>query len=172
MQKENIKIFSRKQIEKLALFPFPPNTALISIRDANAEIPKLKHKPTWLLQLAFDDISSDEIDDYKGKEYTLFDESIARKIADFVDECKDKAEPIICQCEYGQSRSAAVAAALSEFFCQSGIDIFADDRYYPNKLAFRLTLKALMEKGQEMPDIKVPTAWMIRRDGKEKAPTL
>lgn len=62
---------------------------------------------------------------------------------------KDKAETIICQCEYGQSRSAAIAAALSEFFWKSGIDIFADDRYFPNKLVFRLTLQALNERGQD-----------------------
>ena len=146
MQKENIKIFSRKQIEKLAQSSFQPKTALISVRDPDTESPKLKHKPLWILQLVFDDISSDEIEDYKGKEYTLFDEDMAEKIADFVTLHKEKVEMIICQCEYGQSRSAAIAAALYEFFYKSGVEIFADDRYYPNKLVFRLTLKALMKK--------------------------
>lgn len=149
MQKENIIIFSRKQIEKLAQSSFQPKTALISVRDSDTEAPKLKYKPLWILQLVFDDISSDEIEDYKGKEYTLFDEDMAEKIADFVTVHKEKAEMIICQCEYGQSRSAAIAAALAEFFYKSGVEIYADDRYYPNKLVFRLTLKALMKKEQD-----------------------
>lgn len=144
-----IKIFSREQIEKLAVSPFRADTALISISDTNAEMPTLLNKPTWLLQLVFDDISSDEIDDFTGEEYTLFDESTAQKIADFVAEYKDRAETFIFQCEYGQSRSAAIAAAVAECFYKRGIEIFADDRYYPNKLVFRLTLKALMQKREE-----------------------
>lgn len=146
--KMNIKIFSRKQIEKLALLPFPSNTALISISDTYAETTKLKHKPAWLLPLVFDDISSDEINDYNGRDYTLFDEDAAQKIADFVTEHKSKAKTIICQCEYGESRSAAIAAAIAEYFYKGGIEIFADDRYCPNKLVFRLTLQALMKKEQ------------------------
>ena len=85
----------------------------------------------------------------KKKEYTLFNEQTARQIADFIICHKDKAETIICQCEYGQSRSAAIAAALSEFFWKNGIDIFTDDRYFPNKLVFRLTLQALSERRQD-----------------------
>ena len=37
----------------------------------------------------------------------------------------------LCQCCYGSSRSAAVAAALLEHF-ESGHGDFRDDRYYPN----------------------------------------
>ena len=37
---------------------------------------------------------------------------------------------IICQCEHGQSRSAACAAAIKEHFEKSGIEVFADYRYY------------------------------------------
>lgn len=33
IKKENIIILNRNQIEELALSPFPPNTALINIRD-------------------------------------------------------------------------------------------------------------------------------------------
>lgn len=149
IKKENIIILSRNQIEELALSPFPLNTALISIRDTGDDAPKLKYRPLWFLQLVFDDISLNESEDYKEKEYTLFNEQTARKIADFIICHKDKAETIICQCEYGQSRSAAIAAALSEFFWKSGIDFFADDRYFPNKLVFRLTLQALNERERD-----------------------
>lgn len=149
IKEENIIILSRNQIEKLALSPFLPNTALVSVRDTGDDVPKLKYRPLWFLQLVVDDISSDESEDYKEKEYTLFNEQTARQIADFIICHKDKAETIICQCEYGQSRSAAIVAALSEFFWKSGIDIFADDRYFPNKLVFRLTLQALNERERD-----------------------
>lgn len=146
IKEENIIILSRNQIEEIAIYPFPANTALISVRDTDADAPKLQHKPLWLLQLVFDDISLDELDAYKEKEYTLFNEQTAQQIADFIICHKDKAKTIICQCEYGQSRSAAIAAALAEFFWKSGINIFADERYFPNKLVFRLTLQALKKR--------------------------
>ena len=84
IKKENIIILSRNQIEELALSPFPLNTALISVRDTGDDAPELKYKPLWLLQLVFDDISSDELEDYKEQEYTLFNEQTAQQIADFL----------------------------------------------------------------------------------------
>ena len=50
---------------------------------------------------------------------------------------------IICQCEYGMSRSAGCAAAILEYYQHSGITVFADDRYCPNKAVFRKLLAAL-----------------------------
>ena len=50
---------------------------------------------------------------------------------------KDKAEFIICQCEHGQSRSAAVAAAITEYLYNDGIKIFSSDDYFPNKVVYR-----------------------------------
>ena len=54
---------------------------------------------------------------------------------------------LICQCEYGQSRSAGVAAAVMEYYYSKGIHIFADVRYYPNKLVFRKLLCSLRIRG-------------------------
>ena len=139
----NIHIMDREGAEAIAAAGFAPNTAIISISDTGAPPLVLRHEPAWMLRLVFDDISSDEIDEYKGQKYTLFDESMARKTAEFVFTHKDEAETLICQCEYGQSRSAAIAAAVTEYFYGNGIEIFADDRYYPNKLVFRSTLQAL-----------------------------
>ena len=53
--------------------------------------------------------------------------------------------------EYGQSRSAACAAAIREHF-MGGIEIFANYRYYPNQLVYN-KLKAALD------------AEMLRRDG-------
>ena len=50
-----IDIKSRKAIEQTALKPFPDNTALISIADFDSPFASLKNKPTFLLQMAFDD---------------------------------------------------------------------------------------------------------------------
>ena len=50
-----IDIKSRKAIEQTALKPLPDNTALISIADFNSPFASLKNKPTFLLQMAFDD---------------------------------------------------------------------------------------------------------------------
>lgn len=56
---------------------------------------------------------------------------------------------MICQCEHGQSRSAAVAAAIMEFRSRRGITVFAHDSYYPNKVVFRKVLEALKNAGAQ-----------------------
>lgn len=141
----NIKICSYEDIEKTALKSFESDTALISIGDTGADMPNLKYKPKYMLRLEFDDISNDEAGDYNGQKFTVFSEETANKIAKFVLAHEKETKTLICQCEHGQSRSAAVAAAACEFYFRNGILIFADDRYYPNKLVFRLTLKALFK---------------------------
>ena len=50
---------------------------------------------------------------------------------------------IICQCGEGQSRSAACAAAILEYYTGRGIEIFADYRYYPNQLVYHKIFDAL-----------------------------
>lgn len=50
---------------------------------------------------------------------------------------------IICQCEYGQSRSAGCAAAILENFYRRGIDIFAEYKYYPNQVVYHKVFDAL-----------------------------
>lgn len=141
-----LQIHSFESMEELAKEPFPPHTALISIGDPGAQPPRLSHRPAWSLHLEFDDVDPDEIEEgVKGK-YRLFDRGMAEKIAEFVYKHKDEAELFICQCEYGQSRSAAAAAAIAEHFDKNGIEIFADERYYPNKRVFAFTLQALKQK--------------------------
>ena len=54
---------------------------------------------------------------------------------------------ILCQCEYGQRRSAAYAAAIWEHFDGTGISIFADYRYYPNQVVYHKIIDALTRHG-------------------------
>ena len=67
----------------------------------------------------------------------------AKRLALFVKTAVECNLDIICQCEYGQSRSAACAAAIKEYYEHDGISIFADYRYYPNQLIFNKVLDAL-----------------------------
>jgi predicted protein tyrosine phosphatase len=160
-----IKICSFEGIEKLAKSPFPPKTALISIGDPGDDPPDLEFKPEHILRLSFEDISLEELFDFTSEEtpeltteemiskriererrkLQIFSKEDARKIAAFVLPKKDEIDLLICQCEYGVSRSAACAAAVSEYFYQNGIDIFSDYRYFPNRRVYRETIKALRE---------------------------
>ncbi len=150
-----ISILSRRAIEKLSLQPFAVPTAVISIADVGDDFAYLENAPLFLHQVAFDDVDNDVIVDELGtngteeqilaieKKYKMFSTEQANKIAKFYFSVCDKVECVICQCEHGQSRSAAVAAAIIEHRTGEGIDIFADDNYYPNKVVFRRVLSAL-----------------------------
>lgn len=150
-----IIIRNRADIEKMSQSGFAENTAVISITDAKGDFANLSCKPTFLLQLAFDDIDNDVFADELGRrpteeerhrlgqKYNMFSDKQAMEIATFYFEHKDAISTLICQCEHGQSRSAAVAAAIMEFRGRRGIDVFSHDSYYPNKVVFRGVLAAL-----------------------------
>lgn len=134
-----ILITDKEGIESIATEPFHDNTAWISITDFDMEyeFPTLKHNPKWILKLRFDDI----VIDSDGLQ--VITDSQAETIAKFVKSILGKAKTLICQCEYGQSRSPAIAAAISEFLYQNGIWIFADEQYFPNRTVFHKVLGAL-----------------------------
>ena len=148
-------IKSRKDIEKMSQKPFSEHTVLISITDAEGDYATLAYKPEHILQVAFNDIDNDVLIDEVGyapteeerqaveEKYRMFSDEQARQVAEFYLAVKDTAEVVICQCEHGQSRSAAVAAAILEYRSKKGIQIFAHDKYYPNKVVFRKVLNEL-----------------------------
>ena len=82
--------------------------------------------------------------------YNMLSEEQANKIASFYKTNKDNISTLICQCEHGQSRSAAVAAAILEVRSRRGIQTFADDRYFPNKVVFRKVLGAFIKKSKSV----------------------
>ena len=114
----------------------------------------MEYKPAHILRLEFDDITLSDIDYESSGRYAfrLFSEEQANQIAAFVYRHREDCETLLCQCHYGQSRSAAVAAAIKEHFDYNGIDIFADEqeRYCPNLYVFRKTLQALQNKEAEV----------------------
>ena len=150
-----IEIESRKGITARAKAPFSARTALISVTDSDYVFAALDNKPEYLLQMKFDDVSDEIFEEILGRKPTetevlqlaekfhMFNEKHAEKIAVFCKSISGKADTLICQCEYGQSRSAGIAAAIRQFLYGDGIEIFADDRYYPNKLVYKKVLDAL-----------------------------
>ena len=107
----------------------------------------MEHKPAHILRLEFDDIILSEIDyEFSGwYAFRLFSEEQANQIAEFVYRHRKDRGTLICQCHFGRSRSAAVAAAIKEHFDHNGIEIFADEQgqYCPNIYVFRQTLRAM-----------------------------
>lgn len=142
----NIQVCSRSDLRKLAKKPFESRTAVISITDSDAPPVTMENQPAYLLRLVFDDV-------YFGPDYEADDDMIfinfskqqAVEIISFVKECREDVETIICQCEMGQSRSAAVAAALSEWLNGDGNRFFDDIRYSPNQHVFRLLNQTFKE---------------------------
>ena len=152
-------ILNRRFMEERGRLPFPSTTAVISITNYDYTFAQLEYEPLYRLKLAFDDVDGDVFEDglsadeirEKWRTYTekyhMFSDEQAREIAAFyrhILACG--VDTLIVQCEYGQSRSAAVVAAIREFETRDGIEIFADERYCPNKVVFRKTLAALREQ--------------------------
>ncbi len=148
-----VSIYSREEIEKLIETDFPKNTAVISfydpkgIRSDNLTPIDYKNKAEMVYQVAVYDIDIECLEDYGLTFDTYLPE--AKDIAEFIYNAKENNLNIICQCQYGQSRSAGCAAAILEHFEKNGISIFADYRYYPNQVVFNKILKSLDEVKEE-----------------------
>lgn len=145
-----VKIYSREAIESIiAEGSFPRNTAVISFYD-----PAIKRIDKDYTHVDYsgvcDDVFYSELDDLdlevlgrKGYTYdTYFPE--ADELAAFIVRSYMERKNIICQCEYGQSRSAGCAAAILEYFYGNGISVFADYNYYPNQVVFHKVYDALV----------------------------
>ena len=149
--KNQVKIMSREAMQKLIATGFPNNTAVISFYDppSTRGLERYKdYKPIdyrgiseRFFMVGIHDIDIEILGDYGLTYDTYFPE--ASSLAAFICSAIEDGLDIICQCEYGQSRSAACAAAILEHFEKSGIEVFADYRYYPNQLIFNKLRNAL-----------------------------
>ena len=117
-----VSVYSREAIESMiADGKFPENTTVISFCD-----PELKHIDKDYSRVdyssACDDVFYCEVDDLdldylpeKGYTYdSFFPEATA--FAEYIHKAYRDGKDILCQCEYGQSRSAGCAAAILEHF--------------------------------------------------------
>ncbi len=146
--KNKITVLSRQAAEELISSGFPEGTAVISFYDPiTKRTPEGYGPPDYegvcgrVFTVALHDIDIDSLEDYGLTIDSYFPE--ADDAAGFITDAVNNGLDIICQCEYGQSRSSACAAAIREFFDGSGIEYFADYRYYPNQLVFNKLLDAL-----------------------------
>lgn len=146
----NVKIYSRKAMEELLKDNVLENTAVISFYDPPSKRNSKVSAPVdytgkcdRVFSVAIHDIDLEILGNYGLTYDTYFPE--AEKLTEFIYKAKQDGLDIICQCEYGQSRSAACAAAILEHFYKSGITVFADYRFYPNQLIFNKLLTALNE---------------------------
>ena len=145
----NVAIYSREAIENLMQEDFPNNVAVISFydpptkRNAKFYTPPVDYsgKTDRVFQTALNDLDPSALEDVGLTVDTFFTE--ADDLAVFIYAAKADGLDIICQCEYGQSRSAGCAAAILEHFSKTGISIFTDYRYYPNQLVFHKVFDAL-----------------------------
>ena len=157
-----IKIMSRASLEKLAMKPFDSQVAVISITDVDMPPVRLNSMPNAILRLSFEDVDNDLIIDELGcnptkkqrknieHKYNMFSDDQSDQIAAFYQAVKENIDILICQCEHGQSRSAGVAAAILEFRSKRGVEVFANDKYYPNKVVYRRTLKSLQQNSLDV----------------------
>ncbi|SEL66269.1 hypothetical protein SAMN02910353_03110, partial [Ruminococcus sp. YRD2003] len=145
----NVFVYSRAAIERIiAEGSFPDNTAVISFYD-----PAIKRIDKDYTHVDYSGVRKDvfysELEDLdlevlkrKGYTYdTYFTE--ADDMAMFIVKAHADGKDIICQCEYGQSRSAGCAAAILEYFYHNGISIFADYKYYPNQVVYHKVYDAI-----------------------------
>ena len=144
----NIEIHSRKSIEELLKKNNLNDVAIISFYDPILSVSFSVNEPidysekcNRVFQIAIHDIYYDELEEYNLTCDTYFPE--ADRLADFILKAKRDGLDFICQCEYGESRSVGCAAAILEYFYRGGISIFADYRYYPNKMVYHKVLESL-----------------------------
>ena len=94
-----------------------------------------------VMQIALHDLDPEALSEVGLTVESYFPEADA--LAEFIYRARREGLDLICQCEYGQSRSAGCAAAILEHFSKRGIDVFADYRYYPNQLVYHKVFDAL-----------------------------
>ncbi len=151
----NVTICSRKDAENLLCTGFPPRTAVISFYDppsprnaAPVPPPDYNGKAERVFTVAVNDLDLKALPDVGLTYETYLPEADA--LAKFIHQARTDGLDILCQCEYGQSRSAACAAAILEYFDGTGITIFADYRYYPNQVVYHKMMDALVRTDPDL----------------------
>ena len=151
-----ISILSRSDMLRLIENGIDKKTAIISFADSNEDYIDFP-TGTNVLKIAFPDI----------RPYTTPREDYDRvlpqasQIGEFIIKNLIDKNDIICQCDYGISRSAGCAAAIMQFCTQKGVDIFADYRYTPNQFVYTKVLAELKLRAMDIVESvkKPPFLW-------------
>ena len=135
------EVMSRLEAMQASREDTAPTTAVISVTDCGTELNRF-YPSEWLVgvrALQFDDVVSGE---------NCMTSEDAKDIADFVLDMRKKVDRFIVHCEFGQSRSAGIAAAINQHCTGSDAGIFRNKRYNPNQVCYRLTLEALKKRSR------------------------
>ena len=135
------EVMSRYEARQASRQETAPTTAIISITDC-ASNKNIFYPADWLkavLEQQFDDVEAG------SPGCMTADQAI--EVADFVLLVRKDVERFIVHCEFGQSRSAGIAAAISQYIEGNDAGIFTDGRYYPNRTCYRYVLNALKKRG-------------------------
>ena len=130
---------NRTDAHKATLEAAAPTTAIISVTDTGSEKNRFYPQP-WLkgvVELQFLDVEAGG--------YDCITRTQAKIIADFARRMHKQVERFIVHCEFGQSRSAGIAAALIKYFEGHDGGIFMNKRYNPNRTCYRYVLKELQK---------------------------
>ena len=143
-----VEIYSREAMERRLQEGKLYDTAVICLYDPPSSRTPADYAPinydkkcSAEYSIAVHDIDIEVLPEYGLTYDTYLPE--AKLLAFYIKTAVECNLDIVCQCEYGQSRSAACAAAIKEYYDHDGISIFADYRYYPNQLIFNKVLDAL-----------------------------
>ena len=133
-----ISVYSKSRMFDLIEKGIPKNTAIISFSDTEEDYIDFP-EGTDVLKVAFYDVRPHTV----SKDH--YDRILpqAKEIAEYVYKKMKENKDIICQCDYGVSRSAGLAAAIMEAYSSKGIEVFADYRYTPNQFVYNKVLKEL-----------------------------
>jgi len=129
----------------------PPETpwAVISVCE-KGDFPEIQANSFMKgrLNLRFHDADGGFAYEQEDTEIILFDEAHAQQILEFYENMVEKGvEIMFVHCLMGQSRSAAIAAALEKTFNGDDGKYFSNGPYKPNMLVFRTTLNEAHERG-------------------------
>lgn len=140
----DLLVLSRREAESVA--PNAPHV-VISITDPDRDAAELAESADRraVLRLRFHDIAGALDLEPHGSEAgaeIAMSAAAAAEVAEFVAaNVGDDVRLVVCHCEAGVSRSAAVAAAISKFY--NGDDEAFFERYLPNSWVYRLVLHRL-----------------------------
>ena len=136
-----VSILSKSELYKLIENNELTNkSAIVSFADEEDEFLDFP-KDIDVLKVVFYDIRPSSV--VKEHYDSLLPE--AKDIASFVSQKINEGKDIICQCDYGISRSAGLAAAILERYAHKGLEVFADYRYTPNLFVYNKVYKELMK---------------------------
>ena len=146
-------VYSRQGVEAVPPFDVPHVFISITTPGDRKGLAKLPESAMTLgvLRLSFHDLDliADDVlkamEEDEGEKYTLFGDSDADKIVEFITKHRGQLGAVIVHCDAGVSRSPAVAASIAKTFGKSD-DSFFFKRYHPNRRVYRGVLDSYYRK--------------------------